>query len=57
MRFFSATDNRLARARPPLRPNVFAISDAFMTPLVRSAKHNHKRKRRIAQPRLTPARR
>jgi hypothetical protein len=31
MRLLSIADNRLARARPPLRPNALAISDAFMS--------------------------
>ena len=39
MRFLSATDNRLPRARPPRRPNDLAISDAFMTYILLSAKH------------------
>lgn len=30
MRFLSAAGNRLARARPPLRPSALAISEAFM---------------------------
>ena len=29
MRFLSAADNRVARARPPLLPSVLAISDGF----------------------------
>ncbi len=45
MRFLSATDNRLARARPPLRPNALAISDAFMDLILLSAKQNSKRDR------------
>ena len=38
MRLFSAADSRIARARPPLRPKAWAISDAFITPIILSAK-------------------
>jgi hypothetical protein len=42
MRFFSAADNRWLRARPPLRPKALAISEAFMAPIVLSAKQKMK---------------
>jgi hypothetical protein len=42
MRFLSAADNRLLRACPPLRPKAFAMSDAFMTNILLSAKQNGK---------------
>jgi len=47
MRSLSATDNRLPRARPPLRPNALAISDAFMTYILLSAKHKVKQTRTV----------
>jgi hypothetical protein len=43
MRRLSAEDNRSARARPPLRPNALAISEAVMTYIVLNAKHKSKR--------------
>ena len=39
MRVLSAPDNRLARARPPRRPNACAISRAFILQTILSAKH------------------
>ena len=47
MRSLSATDNRLPRARPPLRPNALAISDAFMAYILLSAKHKVKQTRTV----------
>lgn len=44
MRFLSAADNLLLRARPPLRPKALAMSDAFMTNILLSAKHDGKRR-------------
>ncbi len=42
MRFLSVADNRLLRACPPLRPKAFAMSDAFMTDILLSAKQKSK---------------
>ena len=42
MRLLSAADNRLLRACPPLRPKAFAMSDAFMTDILLSAKQKSK---------------
>jgi hypothetical protein len=43
IRFLSKPDNRPARARPPLRPSLLAISDVFMNTILLGAKHKYDR--------------